>query len=412
MQTESTGSPSVIPPASMPWHAIIAGMCANLVGIGLARFAYTPLIPPLIQDHWFATSDVVYLSAANLAGYFVGAVAGRSIAGYLGNNNTLRLMMLMVTLSFAACALPVSVSWFFGWRLISGIAGGAIMVSVASTVLPHIPGNRKGLATGAIFLGLGLGIAASGTLIPVLLEQGLRQTWIGLSVFSAILTAISWLGWPATTSASHAGASVVGNRPKGHALSMNVIYAQFGFMAMALVPLMVFLVDFVARDLGKGAHIGALYWILYGVGALIGPMLYGGLADYLGPVRAIRSVLVVQAAVVAMLFSSHNATLIAALTVVIGTFPPGIVPLMMARIHQLLPDEPTAQGAAWSRATITFALFQALSGYAYSMLFNASGGNHRLLFFISVCALGAALLMEMVVLGYFRISQKRREALA
>lgn len=395
---------------SIPWYAIIAGLCANLVGIGLARFAYTPLIPSLIQEHWFATSDVVYLSAANLAGYFIGALLGRPIASRLSNRHTLRLMMLLVTLSFIGCALPLSFSWFFGWRLISGLAGGSIMVLVASTVLPHIPGSRKGLASGAIFLGLGLGIAASGTLIPILLQEGLRDTWIGLGVFSALLTAVSWFGWPAAAPAPTAASVAISsgnNRPEGHALFLKSAYAQFGLMAVGLVPMMVFLVDFVARDLGKGAHVGALYWILYGVGALIGPMLYGALADYLGPVRGMRLVLLVQAAVVATVYSSHNAMLIGVLTLIIGTFPPGIVPLMLARVHQLLPDEPQAQGAAWTRATTAFALFQALSAYGYSMLFNTSGGNHRLLFLISVGALSLSLLIEVLALGYFRLRGKR-----
>jgi predicted MFS family arabinose efflux permease len=315
-----------------------------------------------------------------------------------------------VTLSFIGCALPLSFSWFFGWRLISGLAGGSIMVLVASTVLPHIPGSRKGLASGAIFLGLGLGIAASGTLIPILLQQGLRETWIGLGVFSALLTAVSWFGWPAAAPAPTAAGATTNtgnNRPEGHALFLKSAYAQFGLMAVGLVPMMVFLVDFVARDLGKGAHVGALYWILYGVGALIGPMLYGALADYLGPVRGMRLVLLVQAAVVATVYSSHNALLIGAMTIVIGTFPPGIVPLMLARVHQLLPDEPLAQGAAWTHATTAFALFQALSAYGYSMLFNTSGGNHRLLFLISVGALGLSLLIEVLALGYFRLRGKR-----
>ncbi len=60
-------------------------------------------------------------------------------------------MMLAVTLAFFACGFPLSVSWFFGWRLLSGIAGGAIMVLVAATVLPRVPAARKGLASGAIF---------------------------------------------------------------------------------------------------------------------------------------------------------------------------------------------------------------------------------------------------------------------
>jgi Uncharacterised MFS-type transporter YbfB len=35
------------------WRATFAGLCATLVGIGLARFAYTPLIPALIAANWF-----------------------------------------------------------------------------------------------------------------------------------------------------------------------------------------------------------------------------------------------------------------------------------------------------------------------------------------------------------------------
>ena len=46
-------------------RAIFAGLCASLVGIGLARFGYTPLIPPLIEAHWFAAQDVVYLGAVS-----------------------------------------------------------------------------------------------------------------------------------------------------------------------------------------------------------------------------------------------------------------------------------------------------------------------------------------------------------
>ena len=37
-------------PGPGPWRGTLAGLCATLVGIGLARFAYTPLVPPLIEN--------------------------------------------------------------------------------------------------------------------------------------------------------------------------------------------------------------------------------------------------------------------------------------------------------------------------------------------------------------------------
>ena len=52
----------------------VAGLCATLVGIGFARFAYTPLLPALVEAGWFSPPEAAYLGAANLIGYLVGAV--------------------------------------------------------------------------------------------------------------------------------------------------------------------------------------------------------------------------------------------------------------------------------------------------------------------------------------------------
>ena len=56
-------------------RAILAALCASLVGIGLARFAYTALMPALVAEQWFVPAQAAYLGAANLAGYLVGALA-------------------------------------------------------------------------------------------------------------------------------------------------------------------------------------------------------------------------------------------------------------------------------------------------------------------------------------------------
>jgi hypothetical protein len=70
-------------PSVSGWHATVSASCASLVGIGLARFAYTPILPAIIGAHWFAPSDAAYLGAANLAGYLAGALLGRPLAARL-----------------------------------------------------------------------------------------------------------------------------------------------------------------------------------------------------------------------------------------------------------------------------------------------------------------------------------------
>ena len=61
------------------WRAAFAASSAGLICIGMARLAYTPMIPALIEQHWFSASAIYYFGAANLAGYLVGAVTARSV---------------------------------------------------------------------------------------------------------------------------------------------------------------------------------------------------------------------------------------------------------------------------------------------------------------------------------------------
>jgi len=375
-------------------RAIFAGLCASLVGIGLARFAYTPLIPPMIEAHWFVASDVVYLGAANLVGYLVGALLGRPLSRRYGARSALRAMMVLTSLAFFACAFPLSVGWFFVWRLLSGVSGGVIMVLAASSVLPHVPAARKGMASGAIFLGIGVGIAMSGTLVPLLLDVGMRATWLGLGVLSLLLTIASWACWPHAVHTHPPAGQAAVTMEAGARSELMLLYVQYALMAVGLVPLMMFLVDYVARGLGWGSHEAALFWIFYGVGAMIGPMAYGWMSDRLGASATSHLMTWLQiGAVMLMMFSTHHLVLMLA-TLVIGSYPPGVPPITLARLHRILPGDAHGQNIVWSKATTVFALTQALAGYGYSYLFAQSGGDHRILMGVGAAALAMIILSD------------------
>ena len=76
------------------WRATLCGLCASLVGIGLARFAYTPLLPAIIGAGWFG--------AANLAGYLAGAPLAAPAASRVPARMLLRGAMVMVSISCPA----------------------------------------------------------------------------------------------------------------------------------------------------------------------------------------------------------------------------------------------------------------------------------------------------------------------
>jgi MFS family permease len=375
------------------WRATGAGLCACLVGIGIGRFAYTPLIPALIAAGWFAPTDVLYLAAANLVGYLAGALLARRMARALPTLTVLRGAMVLATAACFACAVPLSLSWYFAWRLAAGLAGGIIMVLAAASILPHVPPARRGLAGGVVFTGIGLGIAASGTLVPLLLRHGLAETWQGLGLLSAVLTLVSWRSWPPSE-----GRAIAGSLPPTSPLRfapVRVLALEYGLNAIVLAPHTIFLVDFVARGLNQGLTVGSGYWIAYGMGAMAGPLLAGFLADRAGFRTALRLAYLVQGAMVAVPLMTSTAPVLLASAVVLGACTPGIVPLAFGRLHELLPNDLPRRQVAWGQIATSYAVFQAIAAYGLSFLFTRTG-SYLMLFAVGVSAAALALALDLL----------------
>ena len=381
-----------LPSSGRALHAALAGFSAVLVGNGLGRFAYTPLLPALISDHWFSPSAAAYLGAANLAGYLAGAVLGHAATRYIRPAWLLRGMMVLTAASLLACAgRDLGFAWFFLWRFASGYAGGVLMVVGAPIVLSATPLRRRGLVGGMIFTGVGLGIAASGIIVPQLIEWGgLQRAWIGLGAVSLVLTLIAWNGWPQQQTGLDA------TRPARAALGIpaSALLAEYGLNAVGLVPHMLFLVDYVARGLGRGLDAGASDWVVFGIAAVFGPVLAGQLADRVGFRAALRLAFCAQAAAVALPVVTSASGWIAVSSAVTGAFVPGISTLVLGRIHELIQDGP-AQARAWAHATTAWALAQAIAAYGYSYLFGRTD-DYSLLFGIAVAAIMLALGLELV----------------
>ena len=234
------------------WRKVAACLCTTLIGLGLARFAYTPLIPALIAAHWFSPGEAVYLGAANIGGYLIGALGARFVAHRLGVRVSLRGFMLVATASLFACAYQGGFAWFLGWRLVSGMAGAGLVVLAAPSVLPLLPERHRGLAGGVIFLGVGLGVVFSGTALPFLLREGVGWAWLGLGCLSICLMLFAWTSLPADRPD---GDGPTGVR-KRTSLALWALYAAYALSAIGQVPALLFMADFVARGLRDGVGAG------------------------------------------------------------------------------------------------------------------------------------------------------------
>lgn len=396
-----------MPNLSPTTKPVAAAFCAVLVGIGLARFAYSPLLPAMIDAHWFGADDAAYLGAANLAGYLIGALGAHRMGRMFPTHWVLRLSMVAAVLSFFACMQPFSFAWFFPWRVLSGVIGGFLIVLAPPTALHLLPVKRRGIAAGIIFAGIGVGIVISGTVLPALLHVGLQQAWMGLGLISAVLTLVVWTWWhdpvaadadktapsaqvATTTSMPHLQDQPTPSPARDPAVIR--VCLAYGLIAIALVPHMVFLVDFIARHLHQGIAIGGTYWVIFGIGAVLGPVCAGRLADRIGFGPALVITLLVQIPAIAIPSLTALPMALGISSFLTGAAVPGVVSLVLGRLHELI-EHREMHKAAWGLATATFATGQAAAGYGYAYGLSISGEDYQVVFASGAVAMFLSLIM-------------------
>ncbi|GAB3672648.1 YbfB/YjiJ family MFS transporter [Salinisphaera aquimarina] len=342
----------------------LAGGVATLLGIGMARFAYTPLIPALVQADWFSTHAAAYLGAINLLGYMFGAALAHRATLIFGVRNVLGACLLITVASFYACALDWGVVWYGFWRLACGVTGAALVVVGAPAALSRATIQERARTSALVFTGIGIGVMASGTLVPWLAGQGVAITWLALAL---VATGLAWWSWRAVwrdlvpLEKTRARTTSDARLPM---LAIGLIIVAYGLDAIGFVPHTLFWVDYIARELGQGLQVGSLYWVLFGLGAVCGPLLAGAAAARIDFRPALVLALTLKAVAVALPLFSDSVWALGLSSFGVGMLVPGTVTLTSGSIAAL--STPERQQQLWGWATLSFALAQAVAAYGMS----------------------------------------------
>ena len=373
--------------------ATAAAFSAVLVGLGLARFAFAPLQPALVSAGWFSASGAALLAASNLGGYLIGALTGWRIAHRVPAPTVLRASMLVVAISFLVCAdqsLPYI--WFFLWRLASGVGGGIIMGLAGPTVLAYVPAARRSFIGQMVLYGLTGGIIIAGALMPVLVQSSVERAWLVLGVLALLTTVSTWRMWPPAPPLPP-----IVEKVNEHA---RMYCFQYSLVAIGLVPQMIFLVDYIARDLDRGITTGRQFFLLYGLGAISGPLLYNFSAGRIGLRITARIAIGAQLVSVLLLLAGTSTVILALASFGGGLGMPALIAISLLRSQQITDGDPIRHRSLWGTATAYVAVGQAIAAFGTAFLidqFGVGGLAYPLLFVTSAAALAVALTLDLAI---------------
>ncbi|RDE22678.1 YbfB/YjiJ family MFS transporter [Motiliproteus coralliicola] len=377
--------------------ALLVGMTATLAGIGIARFAYTPLLPELVQQGWFEDTQAVYLGAANLLGYLIGALSAHRLSERLPLRRLMGLCFAAIALSFILCAQPSSFEWFFSWRLVAGVTGAILMVVGPATALTSTEAGRRASVGALVFTGIGLGAVLSASVVPLLMQQGLSATWLALGSLTLVAGLICdrslirlEAAKPASLNQPTAVTTTV-TKPLGWVLLC--VMAAYALDAVGFVPHTLFWVDYLARERALGTEAASLQWAAFGLGAVCGPLIAGWVVQRCGWHKGL--VLAFSVKAVAVLLPLLSIALVSRTlsSFIVGALVPGIVALTSGRIAELVGTSDHKR--YWGLATAVFAIAQALSGYSMSALYEIWGSYFYLFYAGSAALAGGAVLITL-----------------
>ena len=137
-----------------------AGFVALAVAMGIGRFAFTPVLPLMIQAGSADVASGGWLAAANYVGYLVGALSAARVR--------LAPQRLTIAALVAVALSTIAMGWTtspFTWALLrfaAGVASAWVLVSTSVWCLGWLASSGRPAGAGVLYAGVGGGIALAG----------------------------------------------------------------------------------------------------------------------------------------------------------------------------------------------------------------------------------------------------------
>lgn len=387
-------SATAIPTANR-YQVLGAGICALVLGLGVARFAYTPLLPLMQRQAGLGVAEGGWLAAINYVGYLSGALVASLISDLVLKDRLYRVGMVVAVLTTAMMGITKDpVVWAIS-RYFAGLSSAAAMMLGTGLILNWLIRNDHPSELGIHFSGIGLGIAGSAAAVALLSTWHLdwREQWYAFTAIGAVLLvpALSWLPAPDRSTLTRSGQAMT-DAPPG-SIFLRLLMASYFCAGVGYVVSATFIVAIVDQMPHLRGY-GNVVFLFIGLSAAVGGMAIDLVARRIGELDALILAAVLQ--IFGILMPVLGSGLFVALLggVLYGVTANGIVSLVLTMAGRYYPTRPAKM---MGKMTFSYGMAQVIAPAITGSMALRLGGGYRAGLYLAAGAMAVAALLLLVL---------------
>lgn len=393
-------SPVATPTPAQVLRLALALSLGAAVSLGITRFSYGLLLPPMREDLGWSYTLAGGMNTANAAGYLLGALMTPALIRRLG---PLRLLVggaVCASLFMGASGFFTSAPALLLQRLLAGLASAWVFVAggLLAARLGALQPSRAGFLLGLYYGGTGFGITLSALLVPAVLQaaagepHGWAWAWWALALSSFMATAVLGLAARAMHVEPHASPAAALRRETVapvRVLRFGWALAGYGLFGAGYIGYMTFVIALL-REQGASPAEVTMFYALLGMACVASSRLWAGLLDRFlgGGPQALLNGLLGAATLLPVLSPAWLVTMGSG--VLFGAVFLSVVASTTALVRHNLPPAQWATGI--SAFTIVFAFGQIVGPTVTGWISDGAGGLGRGLVASAITLWAAALL--------------------
>jgi predicted MFS family arabinose efflux permease len=171
---------------------LLSGIFLLIIGLGVARFAFTSLLPPMLE-HRLTLNFAGLLASINYFGYLFGAFFAIFVTSAVYKVRFLRLGMLISIVTTALLGLHTGDLVWIVSRAAAGFGSALLVIIGSSLVMSRLHFEDKTKAMGIHFSGIGFAIIITELLDKAVLSYASWHTaWLACTLLGIVLSAYAF----------------------------------------------------------------------------------------------------------------------------------------------------------------------------------------------------------------------------